>query len=405
MARKLKGIAGIALAIILVCSLSIAAFATQGPVTFIVEKVWNGGPTPYPDIELILNKDGSPTETPTPTPVINDNVWTYTYTGLPNGNYSVTELNVENYTTSYAQATALTVGAAEVVNPCNELSFPNISTAYIVIKLTGGGNSYLAWTHNDLSKTEETSFLSQFTAKGFPNTVGNTVFISEEYDQDGTKITPVSDTTVHLEFEGKSIWSKFAYGTYTLTQRMVITNNYVAPKYNVSYTDGTNTYDGSDREEGVDYTVLTFAETGLSAPANKHFIGWTTDNGVSTTIGESVAQPAGDVLYTAQFADDGDNDEGGDNDDNPGTEYPPYVPPVTPEEETGVAGETEKEDEPEEEPAPTPEAEEESQVAGESEVLPQTGGISAATLAGIAGLILLGSGLVMFFNNRKKREE
>lgn len=77
-----------------------------------------------------------------------------------------------------------------------------------------------------------------------------------------------------------------------------------APTFNVTYTDGTNSFNGGSRIVGASYTVLTFAQTGLPTPAHKHFTGWTTASTVSTNPGDAVAQPAGNVLYTAQFADD-----------------------------------------------------------------------------------------------------
>ncbi|NLA86594.1 MAG: LPXTG cell wall anchor domain-containing protein, partial [Clostridiales bacterium] len=62
---------------------------------------------------------------------------------------------------------------------------------------------------------------------------------------------------------------------------------------------------------------------------------------------------------------------------------------------TGVLGDSDTEDDPNEDAA----------VAGDSDVLPQTGGVSAATLLGIAGIMLLGSGLAVAIIGRKKKEE
>ncbi len=61
----------------------------------------------------------------------------------------------------------------------------------------------------------------------------------------------------------------------------------------------------------------------------------------------------------------------------------------------GVLGDSDTEDDPDEDTA----------VAGDYDVLPQTGGVSAATLLGIAGIMLLGSGLTIAIISRKKKEE
>lgn len=207
-----------------------AASTTENTARFTVNKV-DENETPLPGASFVLTKDSQ-----TISPTANTEGTSFTFTGLTEGTYTLTETAPRGY---------------EAAGP---------------------------WTVM-VSKNGEATITG-------PNESTNNV------------IRKVWDWVVNI-FTGASADNLLTAGTLTVANEKL---------YSVTYKAGEGTgsdFPGGSRTKGTEYTVAGFSDTSFKLPTHKHFTGWALGTGSATAaLTGTASQPAGDVIYVAQYEND-----------------------------------------------------------------------------------------------------
>ncbi|MDO4581495.1 MAG: Cna B-type domain-containing protein [Bacillota bacterium] len=224
--------------------------------SFTVNKLWDHGNNPAANqpTELVvqLYRGSGQTATPYGDPVtLSANTdpsknWTYTWNSLPYDDYSVTETEPDNYTMTVVGdpvPKALSITSLEVVNPCNELAYNDLSAAFIMVNK---GNNTKVWTQNTLTDTQKTAFVTAFnawkqahsnanqlgsiTVNDFVSGTSATITMGNSGNRGSVTITVGNDGKLGLNFSSSNAFSKFAYGAYDANGKIItLTNTYTPP--------------------------------------------------------------------------------------------------------------------------------------------------------------------------------